>query len=74
LPGTEGEKDLEMPRLTRKSVFARTVKLCPRCLKPLEGQSELGGWLVPQTYYCRNCGYSGAAYLEGEVGSGQQGS
>lgn len=64
----EGSKPQELPGLSRKSVFARTMKICPKCLKPLENQSELGGWLIPQTYYCTYCGYSGAAYLEKEVG------
>ena len=38
--------------------------MCPRCLKPLQKGSKLGGWLVPQDYYCTNCGYQGTLYLE----------
>jgi hypothetical protein len=41
-------------------------KLCPRCLQPLQRGSRLGGWLVPQDYYCTKCGYHGTVYLEPE--------
>jgi len=43
-------------------------KLCVNCLTPLEKGSELGGWLVPQDYYCSNCGYKGYVYLEDRRG------
>jgi hypothetical protein len=52
------------PRFTRKSPLTPTTKLCPRCLKPLERGTRLGGWLVPQDYYCTSCGYRGTVYLE----------
>lgn len=57
------------------------TKLCINCLSPLQKGSELGGWLVPQDYYCKNCGYKGYVYLEdrrsedeasGEKPEGQQ--
>ncbi len=63
------------PGLTRKSPFAPTLKLCPRCLKPLQRGSKLGGWLVPQDYYCPNCGYQGVVYVEKDIQlSGESGS
>ena len=62
MPETEDEGP--GPRLTRKSPLAATLKLCPRCLKPLHRGSKLGGWLVPQDYYCTECGYRGTVYLE----------
>ncbi|MBI3858737.1 MAG: hypothetical protein HY296_00640 [Thaumarchaeota archaeon] len=53
-------------RLTRKSPLALSRKFCPRCLTPLQAGSKLGGWLVPQDYYCPNCGYQGTVFLEKE--------
>lgn len=52
------------PRFVRRKVFQNVPRLCVRCLTPLQRISELGGWLVPQDYYCPNCGYKGYAYLE----------
>lgn len=56
------------PRVVRKSPLAPTTKLCPRCLKPLQKGSKLGGWLVPQDYFCEACGYKGTLFLEQEAG------
>ena len=47
-----------------KVVTKTVTKLCVNCLAPLEKGSELGGWLVPQDYFCRDCGYKGYVYLE----------
>lgn len=57
------EEDQE-PRMVRRNALSRTPKLCPRCLSPLRRGSGLGGWLIPQDYYCEKCGYKGHAYLE----------
>jgi len=54
------------PKLARRSPFVLATKLCPRCLNPLEGRSKLGGWLIPQDYYCTKCGYSGSVFVEKE--------
>ncbi len=59
-----------MPRIVRRSPIARTPKLCPRCLAPVSVVSGLGGWLIPQDYYCSKCGYRGYAYLERDHSSG----
>jgi hypothetical protein len=53
-----------MPRLVRRNPSKLVVKYCVNCLSPLEKGSELGGWLVPQDYYCKKCGYKGYVYLE----------
>lgn len=58
--------DEREPKLARRSPFALATKLCPRCLNPLEGRSKLGGWLIPQDYYCTKCGYSGSVFVEKE--------
>jgi hypothetical protein len=34
----------------------------------LTARSKLGGWLVPQDYYCSKCGYAGTVFLEREGG------
>lgn len=52
------------PKLVRRKVFEIVPRLCVRCLTPLQKVSELGGWLVPQDYYCPNCGYRGYVYVE----------
>jgi len=54
------------PRLARRSPFALSRKLCPKCLSPLQGGGGLGGWLIPMNYYCTKCGYSGTVYVEQE--------
>ena len=59
-----GEEDDMSPRLARRSPLRPAVKLCPNCLAPLTARSKLGGWLVPQDYYCTKCGYSGTVFLE----------
>ena len=52
------------PRLARRSPFALSVKLCPRCLNPLEAKMlSLAGYL-PMEYQCPKCGYYGTMYLE----------
>ena len=52
------------PRFIRRSPLAPATKLCPRCLGPLSSGIKLGGWLVPQDYFCAKCGYAGTAFLE----------
>jgi len=59
-----GEEDDTAPRLARRSPLRPATKLCPRCLTPLTPRSNLGGWLVPQDYYCSKCGYAGTVFLE----------
>ena len=54
----------EKPRIVRKSPLKPVVKLCPKCTAPLSTGSKLGGWLIPQDYYCEKCGYRGTVYLE----------
>jgi hypothetical protein len=56
--------DEGLPRIVRRNPSKPVTKLCINCLSPLERGSELGGWLVPQDYYCKNCGYKGYVYLE----------
>ena len=65
----EGEADKREPKLARRSPFTPATKLCPRCLSPLNGRNKLGGWLVPQDYYCTKCGYSGSVFVEKEADS-----
>ena len=52
------------PRLVRRNTLTPSIKLCPRCLTPLSLRNGLGGWLIPQDYYCPKCGYSGTVFLE----------
>ena len=59
------------PRLARRSPFEPARKLCPKCLSPLRGTGGLGGWLIPMSYYCPKCGYSGTVFVEKEAGQEQ---
>ena len=52
------------PRFVRRKAFANRARLCAVCLSPLKKVGELGDWLVPQTYYCPKCGYTGYVFLE----------
>jgi hypothetical protein len=62
------DADEGLPRVVRRNPTKPVKKLCVNCLTPLEKGSELGGWLVPQDYYCVNCGYKGYVYLEDRRG------
>jgi hypothetical protein len=58
------DADDGLPKVVRRNPTKFVTKLCVNCLSPLVKGSELGGWLVPQDYYCGNCGYKGYVYLE----------
>jgi hypothetical protein len=58
------DADERVPRIVRRNPSKPVTKLCVNCLAPLYAGSELGGWLVPQDYYCKKCGYKGYVYLE----------
>ena len=58
------DADEGTPRVVRRNPTKPVEKLCVNCLSPLEKGSGLGGWLVPQDYFCNNCGYKGYVYLE----------
>lgn len=62
------DEDAEVgaPRLVRRKILSVVPRLCPSCLSPLQGVTELGGWLIPQDYFCPNCHYRGHAYLEAD--------
>ena len=60
----ESDPDVGRPRLVRRNPLRPAQKLCPRCLYPVRNASKLGGWLIPMSYYCPNCGYTGTAFLE----------
>ena len=73
LPATDGlpaskDDDEGLPKVVRRNPTKLIAKLCVNCLAPLEKGSELGGWLVPQDYFCGNCGYKGYVYLEDRRG------
>lgn len=58
------DADEAVPRIVRRNPSKPVAKYCVNCLSLLEKGSQLGGWLVPQDYYCKNCGYKGYVYLE----------
>jgi len=52
----------------KKKRKRRAVKLCPVCHNTdIELLSGLSGWLTPEIYICRKCGYKGPIILELEV-------
>lgn len=69
--GGPGERE---PRLARRSPFARSARLCPRCLTPMEPIKnpigELWG-IMPTNYECSKCGYAGTVFLEKEPETGK---
>ncbi len=42
----------------------RTVKLCPKCQQPELIKTTYGTFTNTENYKCRNCGYTGAFYIE----------
>jgi len=61
------EPSERQPRLARRSPFEPARKLCPKCLGPVKATGELGGWLIPMSYYCPRCGYSGPVFVEKDI-------
>ena len=66
-----GGLQIGTPRFVRRKAFANRARLCAVCLTPLKKVGELGGWLVPQTYYCPKCGYTGYLFLEPDPETGK---
>src|SRR2546426_4418598 len=52
------------PKVVRRSPLTPRQRLCPRCLSALSRGSKLGGWLIPQDFFCPTCGYRGTVFLE----------
>ncbi len=50
-------------KFKRRSLAGRK-KLCPQCLSELAIATSVSGWLVPNYYFCSQCGYSGYVALE----------
>ncbi len=52
--------------LLGEQLMARKVRVCPRCgsTRLSEMRSPVSGWLVPTSYYCEDCHYSGPIYAE----------
>ena len=43
----------------------KKVKICPKCKQPtLITAFNVSGWLTPNYFECKNCGYLGSFYLE----------
>ena len=41
------------------------LRICPKCKRPkLKSALNVSGWLSPNYFECRNCGYLGSLYLE----------
>lgn len=60
------ESDDRIPRVVRRSPLISRVRLCPRCLTPLQVETSPLSFLAPQNYYCPKCGYSGTVHVESE--------
>ncbi|HDM23410.1 MAG TPA: hypothetical protein ENG22_00500 [Candidatus Bathyarchaeota archaeon] len=44
---------------------AKTIRVCPRCHSPdIALSTKFDGWLTPEIYVCKRCGYRGPIYLE----------
>ncbi|MHA1105119.1 MAG: hypothetical protein ACTSPN_05285 [Promethearchaeota archaeon] len=43
----------------------KEVRICPKCKQPkLKLALNVSGWLSPDYFECKNCGYLGSLYLE----------
>ncbi len=53
---------------------SKKIRVCPRCgsQRIHATKSAVSGWLVPATYYCDDCKYSGPVYVEVEVDDAEQ--
>jgi transcription elongation factor Elf1 len=50
-----------------------TQIFCPRCASPnLTLSCSLDYWLTPQKYFCKDCGYIGAVFMELEKAEEQE--
>ncbi|MCP8323855.1 MAG: hypothetical protein L6N96_06750 [Candidatus Methylarchaceae archaeon HK02M2] len=56
-------KDRKMKVVLRHTSIKRR-KVCPKCLCDLEMIPPFWGWLIPQEYRCKSCGYSGHVFVE----------
>lgn len=65
------DADERVPRIVRRNPSKPVTKYCINCLSPLSKGSQLGGWLLPQDYYCDKCGYKGYVYLEDRRSEGE---
>ena len=61
----QGEPEDREPKLARRSPFAPETKLCPKCLTPLARGGGLIG-IIPGSYTCPKCGYTGTVYVAKE--------
>ncbi|MEM1524698.1 MAG: hypothetical protein QW372_06260 [Nitrososphaerales archaeon] len=51
-------------KITFNKNLSYRKKLCPNCLNELKLESPLAGLIVPESYFCDKCGYSGSVALE----------
>ena len=43
----------------------KKLRICPKCKQPkLRPALNVSGWLSPNYFECKNCGYLGSLYLE----------
>jgi hypothetical protein len=43
----------------------KKLRICPNCKQPkLKIAFNVSGWLSPDCFECKNCGYLGSLYLE----------
>lgn len=46
----------------------KTVRLCPKCrLAKLHLLTNVSGWLAPQKFECKECGYHGSFFVEVDI-------
>lgn len=58
----------------RNVMTSKKIRVCPRCgsQRIHAAKSAVSGWLVPDTYYCDDCKYSGPVYVEIEADDAEQ--
>ena len=54
-------------KLKWKSPLKNSIIYCPSCGgSNIQLSSKLDGWLIPEQYICKDCGYKGPIVLEKE--------
>jgi hypothetical protein len=60
----DSKSETEFKIKIKRRGLAGRKKLCPQCLSELSIATSVSGWLVPNYYFCRHCGYSGYVAFE----------
>jgi len=65
VPFLSEEKDpKDKLKVSLRHASIKRKKVCPKCFGDLVMSPPFWGWLMPQEYRCKACGYHGTVFLE----------